>query len=191
MGIIIFISITIWNFIFAKMGINLHNFIFNEIKIKLINLNYIEMVPLLTAEVYYGIFCMLISICSAIQGNIFMGLLAVIIFSFQIIVQYLIFYNNLINENKWKLALVFASTNGLNQASQAIAYFGGFLLVQNGFTKALSVFKIIQTMHLGSSGLTSLLLISNDFIKTTKELTFIETKKNKIISTENKDKEIT
>jgi hypothetical protein len=38
-------------------------------------------------------------------------------------------------------AICFASTNGMQQASQAIAYAGGFILVQFGLTSALNVFK--------------------------------------------------
>ncbi|CAK5078863.1 unnamed protein product [Meloidogyne enterolobii] len=147
------------------MGNKLCQLIENKNQIKRINLNNLKMVPILSAELYYGIFCILISICSALQGNRFMGLLAVIVFTFQ--------------------ALAFASTNGLQQASQAIAYTGGYLLVQNGLVQALNVFKIIQTMYLGSSGLTSLLFLSEDFTKTTKELRLIKLKNTKIAPNEN------
>uniref|UniRef100_A0A1I8C0C5 Uncharacterized protein n=1 Tax=Meloidogyne hapla TaxID=6305 RepID=A0A1I8C0C5_MELHA len=171
------------------MGNKLRQIIENNNQNKIINLNNIEMVPLLSAELYYGIFCMLISICSALQGNRYMGLLAVLVFSFKVILQHFIFHKS-INGEQWKLGLAFASTNGLQQASQAIAYAGGFLLVQNGLVKALNVFKIIQTMYLGSTGLTSLLFFSNDFAKTTRELRLIKLKNYKITPTEDKLDEI-
>uniref|UniRef100_A0A914NHY5 Uncharacterized protein n=1 Tax=Meloidogyne incognita TaxID=6306 RepID=A0A914NHY5_MELIC len=184
MGIIIFVSTTIWNCIFANMGNKLCQLIENKNQIKRINLNNLKMVPILSGELYYGIFCILISICSALQGNRFMGLLAVIVFTFQVFLQHFIFHKS-INGKQWKLALAFASTNGLQQASQAIAYIGGYLLVQNGLVQALNVFKIIQTMYLGSSGLTSLLLLSEDFTKTTKELRLIKLKNTKIAPNDN------
>nr|CAD2198054.1 unnamed protein product [Meloidogyne enterolobii] len=184
MGIIVFVSTTIWNCIFANMGNKLCQLIENKNQIKRINLNNLKMVPILSAELYYGIFCILISICSALQGNRFMGLLAVIVFTFQVFLQHFIFHKS-INGKQWKLALAFASTNGLQQASQAIAYTGGYLLVQNGLVQALNVFKIIQTMYLGSSGLTSLLFLSEDFTKTTKELRLIKLKNTKIAPNDN------
>uniref|UniRef100_A0A914HK20 Uncharacterized protein n=1 Tax=Globodera rostochiensis TaxID=31243 RepID=A0A914HK20_GLORO len=100
-----------------------------------------------------------------------MGLLAAGIFCFQVLLQHLAC--NYLNKSKNGRAIGFATTNGLQQFSQALAYAGGFVLVRLELVTALNVFKIIQTMHLGSMGMTSAVLLANDFEKGSKEMALI------------------
>ncbi|KAI1720051.1 hypothetical protein DdX_05420 [Ditylenchus destructor] len=115
----------------------------------------------------YGCLCMCLSITSALINNRWMGGLAVAVFSTQILVQFII--TRLHHSSRYGQAIGFASTNGLQQLNQALCYAGGFILVQHDKAgSALNVFKIIQTMHLGSVGMTSNILLRKDFVKVAK-----------------------
>lgn len=76
--------------------------------------------------------------------------------------------------------------NGLQQFSQALCYTGGYVLVSVGLVDSLDVFKyvhptiicliqgplfrIIQAMHLGSTGMTAVAAMKSDFVATIRGL---------------------
>ncbi|KAL3113053.1 hypothetical protein niasHT_013518 [Heterodera trifolii] len=146
-GMIVFGAVTLWNTLFGKMGLQLSS-IMDCLK-----------------------FSLLISIASSLQNNRPMGLLAAAIFCCQLLLQHLAC--NYLNKSKNGRAIGFATTNGLQQLSQAMAYAGGFVLVKSELVSALNVFKIIQTMHLGSMGMTSAVLLANDFEKGSKKMAWL------------------
>ena len=177
------------NAILGNIGIRLRKKLHKKLEmldiefVQKVDWQQIQMVPLLCTEFFYGTFCMLISMASSLHNNRPMGLLAISVFSGQVLLQHVACCH--FNKSKFGRALGFASTNGMQQVSQALCYTGGFLLAQFELVTPLNVFKlvmaifytlfftlsrIIQTMHLGSMGLTSVVLLANDFANGSREL---------------------
>ncbi|KAI1727661.1 hypothetical protein Ddc_04976 [Ditylenchus destructor] len=180
-GIVVFVSIFLTNVTFGKIGQSLVdeireaglvsncsssqnsiNSIYSDDDLKELSNSIV-----LANCFVYGCLCMCLSITSALINNRWMGGLAVAVFSTQILVQFII--SRLHHSSRYGQAIGFASTNGLQQLNQALCYAGGFILVQyDKAGSALNVFKIIQTMHLGSVGMTSNILLRKDFVKVAK-----------------------